>query len=622
MQFEDCYWENAYAIFKNAYTIGLSNPNSNAVLLTDANAAPSTNESISVKYHVTLNNNTFDGCNYLMYFQNNSNGYVYLNGQNNRIDGTIVRPLHNPNIIAPNFIITLLGTTGGDSKFTLDNGNPFFTGIFAALINFMNLEDGTIIFNNLRLAATDVANGGTYRTLTVPNPDSLAAIIVSATAVTGFTYDNVTQAPIAKTLIVNGSTLPSYCVLNGSTNYEVSRDGINYYNSVNLDSSNGIIKNKTIYIRLKQSSGAGTFNNESITITIPNSSVSKTITVSGIAPVYPTITNTATMTRFNAVINTNSAEQTFIVGGYTLTNNIVITAPTDYEISLTSGSGYASSLTLTQSGGNVSNTTIYLRLKSNATAGNYNENITLSSTGAINKTIALTGLVVTTAPTLSVSPSSLSGYSYIQGPPTATGASQTFVVSGSNLIDNVVLTPSTSFRISLNGSTWFTTPITLTPTGGSLANTTIYVMLVTGLTAGAVSGSVTASASLATSQAVACSGSINQPYSVQTSPSSLTGLNYAVAAGPSAAQSFTVGATYTYTDLVLNAPAHYEISLSSGSGYGSSITLAKSGNAVATTTIYVRLKAGYSAGTYNESITINNTGSGTITSIACSGLVN
>ena len=83
-----------------------------------------------------------------------------------------------------------------------------------------------------------------------------------------------------------------------------------------------------------------------------------------------------------------------------------------------------------------------------------------------------------------------------------------------------------------------------------------------------------------------------------SSPSvaSLTGFAYNTSVGgPSAQQSFTISASYLTANLVLTAPTDYEISSTSGSGFGSSVTLTPTSGSVASTTIYVRLKSGLSA---------------------------
>lgn len=78
--------------------------------------------------------------------------------------------------------------------------------------------------------------------------------------------------------------------------------------------------------------------------------------------------------------NGPSDEQSFTVSGFNLSGNITITAPSDYEISETSGSGFTQSpITLAPVGGNVEETTIYVRLKAGLAVGTYNdEDITVS----------------------------------------------------------------------------------------------------------------------------------------------------------------------------------------------------------------------------------------------------
>jgi len=127
------------------------------------------------------------------------------------------------------------------------------------------------------------------------------------------------------------------------------------------------------------------------------SSTASNISISGSTP---TITvNPATLTGFSYAQGSGpSSEKTFTVQGSNLTADINITVPTSpaqhYEISKTSGGTFSSSLTLTQSGGTVSETTIYVRLKAGLSVGDYNnETITVSSTGATSKTVTCSGTV-------------------------------------------------------------------------------------------------------------------------------------------------------------------------------------------------------------------------------------
>lgn len=103
-------------------------------------------------------------------------------------------------------------------------------------------------------------------------------------------------------------------------------------------------------------------------------------------PVSPTLTPFSTTC-------IASAPQSFQVKGENLNGNLVITAPTGYEISLTSGGAYSSSLNITPSCGTVLPTTIFIRLKAGLTVGAYNGNVVLSSTGATSQNLAVTGTV-------------------------------------------------------------------------------------------------------------------------------------------------------------------------------------------------------------------------------------
>jgi predicted secreted protein len=65
----------------------------------------------------------------------------------------------------------------------------------------------------------------------------------------------------------------------------------------------------------------------------------------------PSLNTTTIPGGFTQCIGTPSTEQTFTVSGTNLTGNVVITAPASYEVSTTSGSGFASGVTLTPAGG-------------------------------------------------------------------------------------------------------------------------------------------------------------------------------------------------------------------------------------------------------------------------------
>ena len=104
-----------------------------------------------------------------------------------------------------------------------------------------------------------------------------------------------------------------------------------------------------------------------------------------VTPPGPAITTSvSTLTGFNAAVGQTSGEQSYTVSGTNLTNDIVITPPTDtdIEISTASGSGfvaYPNTLTISKGSGTVSATPIYVHLKPTSAKTYSSLNITNAS---------------------------------------------------------------------------------------------------------------------------------------------------------------------------------------------------------------------------------------------------
>lgn len=108
-----------------------------------------------------------------------------------------------------------------------------------------------------------------------------------------------------------------------------------------------------------------------------------------------------------------------------------------------------------------------------------------------------------TDPTITVSPATLAAFNSQPGVPSD---ARSYIVSGSNLTGSVTITPPAGFEISKTaGSGFASTPITLTPNGGTLAATTIYVRL-NRATSGVSSGNISHTSHGAVTRTVAVSG--------------------------------------------------------------------------------------------------------------------
>jgi len=106
----------------------------------------------------------------------------------------------------------------------------------------------------------------------------------------------------------------------------------------------------------------------------------------------PTINVMGSLTSFSTTEGIASASQSFAASGSNLDEDIVVTAPTNYEVSLDDAT-FASSVNLVPSGGSVTSTPVYVRIAATAPVGNPAGLVTLASTGATTKNISVTGTV-------------------------------------------------------------------------------------------------------------------------------------------------------------------------------------------------------------------------------------
>ncbi len=219
----------------------------------------------------------------------------------------------------------------------------------------------------------------------------------------------------------------------------------------------------------------------------------------------PTVfSSQSSLTGFTQFAGTPSPEQSFEVSGLNLTDDVTLTVTNgDYQISETSGAGFGTSINLTQTGGEVSATTIYVRLNGLLAASPSNGDVTLTSNGATDVVVTLEGQILNPAPTVFVSETALSGFTHFVGTPSA---EQTFEVSGSFLTDDIVITAPVEYEVSLTSGAGFGPSATLAPIGGDVANTVIYVRLNGAAANPNQTGDVTIASAGVTDQTIALTG--------------------------------------------------------------------------------------------------------------------
>ncbi len=373
-------------------------------------------------------------------------------------------------------------------------------------------------------------------------------------------------------------------------------------------------------------------------------------------PEQPTIaTNPSTLSGFSYEEGSGpSVAQSFLAQGSNLQGNIQITAPTNYQISLAAGSGYTNTLSLVPTTASVNATTIYVRLVSGLTVGNYSGNVQLTSLNALTQEINLAGSVtmvpVTDGYIVDFEGAGEVKGAYASGSVTLSGIdwNMTEALIGETASD--IISGSRSARLRGYGTSAMTMygdkpdglgnlSFSYRQYGTDSQATWIAEYSIDGGITWIQAGEnfsaptdgepVTFNAQINSAAAgririrnAASSGSSNlrmnlddiviTDYSgttepqIAVNPSQLSGLSYNSGYGPSAAYTFALTAMFLTADVTLVAATDFEISLDDVS-YQQEITISPV-NGTVSQPIYVRLKNNLNLGTYNGSVQISSLG--------------
>ncbi|RYY19276.1 MAG: hypothetical protein EOO36_06160 [Cytophagaceae bacterium] len=365
------------------------------------------------------------------------------------------------------------------------------------MLRWVDLNDsGTDHF----LAVDNVSVSFTLASTTSPT------LTATPTALSGFTYVAGSSTSPSQNFTLDGSNLtPGDLVATGSTNYEVSADNTTFgATAIIPNMAGGTLTSVPVYVRLKAGLAAGTYNNETISVTGGGTAAATNVTVSGsVTAPGPTLVVTPTsLSGFSTTVGTASAAQTYVLTGTSVTAATSVMAPAGYAVSA-NGTTFTSSITVAATVVNsAAGQTVYVRL-TGATAGTPSGNITHTTTGATTVNVAVSG-TVTPAPALTVSPTTLPAFNTLIGTP---AAAQSYALGGSNLNADVVVAAPNGYEVSTTSATAGFASSQTVGRSGSSASATIYVRL-TGAAAGTPSGSVTNTSAGATQRSVAVSGTV------------------------------------------------------------------------------------------------------------------
>ncbi len=327
--------------------------------------------------------------------------------------------------------------------------------------------------------------------------------------------------------------------------------------------------------------------------------IASNVTISGTTAALVAIFPSSTaLSNFIQTSSTPSSVQTFTVSASNLTSNVTMVSPANFEISTNGGTtwiGSTSSIILPVVGGTISGQPVTVSVRMNASAaGSYVGLISLAGGGADTALVSLNGIYMPVEPTTAstVSFSNVNGTSF------------TVNTTGGNGTERIIVLRAGS------GVNW--APTDATPVSGVNANFTAATDLgngnkivfdgagntvnVTGLASGVTYYAAVYEYNAASWNAVnylATPGTGSQKTlevaSLTIAPAALAFGN-AVINHDSLTKSYTLSGVYLTANgsITVTAPANFLVSLSSTTGYASSINVPYSGSTLSATPIYVR----------------------------------
>lgn len=347
---------------------------------------------------------------------------------------------------------------------------------------------------------------------------------------------------------------------------------------------------KTIYVRVYPwytSAASGKY--------VVANNVTVTGTTAALIAIFPSST---ALSNFVQTTAAPSSVQTFTLAASNLTSNVTVVPPANYEISTNGGTnwtGSASSIVLPVAGGIITGQPVTVSVRMNASAaGSYVGLVSLASTGADTALVSLSGIYMPAEPTAA----STVSFSNV------TGTSFTVNTSGGNGSERIVVLRAGS---AVNWAPTDAAPVSgvnanfIAATDQGNGNKIVYdgannAVTVTGLASGITYYAAVYEYNAASWNAInylATPGTGNQKTqevaSVTVSPASIAFGN-AVINHDSLTKSYTLAGVYLTANgsITVTAPANFLVSLSSTTGYASSINVPYTGATLNATTIYTR----------------------------------
>ncbi len=327
----------------------------------------------------------------------------------------------NP-FLAPNILGTAFGAFAGgiaqvgsagtlgkfgdisNVEFALDLHRILATISPVGTINGVDANNNPVAIRNSMYEGTITINSNGIVGFSVIPPAPPAEISVTGTlsALNGV----VGNASSTTSFTVSGANMKEGITITAPVGFEVSTLPTSDFSSSIIVGAAGTINSTPIYVRLSASTGIGTYSGD---IALTSGSASQTIATATStvteAVINPVISVSGSLTALSTTYGTASSTSNFTISGANMTAPITVTAPSGFQVSTSPTDNFSGNLTVQPTTGTINNTTIHVRLSPAANAGTYSGNISLTSTGATEKTIAIADSKIDKAtPTITTNP--------------------------------------------------------------------------------------------------------------------------------------------------------------------------------------------------------------------------